>query len=60
MKKKCKLINADKSYNTLNSFEELLVWLNWIIKIANIKGINIYNKKDTREDEKLFKYREDN
>jgi len=56
--KKCRVLNIEELKNNFNNFEEILIWLKWIIQIANYKKVDIYNKKDTKEDKKLFKYKE--
>ncbi len=55
--KKCRVLNIEELKNNPNSFEEILIWLKWITQIADYKNVDIYNKKDTKEDEKLFKFK---
>ncbi len=57
--KKCRVLNIEELNNNLNNFEEILIWLKWITQVADYKKVDIYNKKDTKEDEKLFKYKEE-
>lgn len=44
----------------LNYFEKLLLALFWINKCSIKHGISIEGKRDTKDDEKLFKYGEEN
>lgn len=57
--KKCRLLNKEELDNDFNYFEKILIWLKWINQIVINKDIDIHNKKDTKEDERLFKYKEE-
>lgn len=54
----CKILNKNElDLNVkLNYFEKILLVLFWIEECSMSSGISMENKKDTKEDEKLFKY----
>ena len=56
-----KILNeVEFEYNLdLNFFEKLLLTLNWISECAVEHGISLNDKKDTKDDERLFKYGEE-
>lgn len=59
---KCKILNeSELELNTqLNYFEKMLLALYWINECSLRYGISLEDKKDTKDDEKLFKYGEEN
>lgn len=59
---KCKILNkSELELNIqLNYFEKMLIALYWVNECSMNYGISLEDKKDTKEDEKLFKYGEEN
>lgn len=57
-----KILNEKELKQNLNLdyFEKLLLALNWINECSIKHGISLNDKKDTKDDEKLFKYGEGN
>lgn len=54
----CKILNKNElDLNVkLDYFEKMLLVLFWIEECSMSSRISMENKKDTKEDEKLFKY----
>lgn len=58
--KKCKILNFGLNNEIAYSpMENLLIWLKWLYELSTYRNIDLYLKKDTKDDEKLFKYKEE-